>query len=204
MLPGNTTSDFNLTHAWLVYEFCSLFSVADPAEESGGPGPTWFLDRNEARRAGKKFFGGPPPPPSLFTGLGDRPASPTLFSWRSGSATDFSRNWLLRGTVIHSLVWFIFRWRIFMPICPLWNYHFLMNEHCRVTVINFWMVSKKVFFSDVVDFCNISTILQTSLWPITTRKSRHLQIYSVHDTHFPLCCDQGTMNRQVSRLVRVL
>ena len=38
----------SLTHAWLVYGFCSLFSVADPAEESGGPGPTLSLDRNEA------------------------------------------------------------------------------------------------------------------------------------------------------------
>ena len=164
----------SLTHAWLVYEFCSLFSVADSAEESGGPGPTLFLDRNEA------------------------------LSWRSGSTTDFSRNWLLRGTVIHSPVWYIFKRRIFMPICPLWNDHFLLNEHCRVTVINLWMISKKVFIFDVVDFCNISTILQTHLRPITTRKSRHLQLYSVHDTHFPLSCDQGTTNHQVSRFVRVL
>ena len=62
-----------------------LFSVVDPGEGPGGPGPPLFFDQNEARRAEKNFLGDRPPP--LSQGLDDRP--PRLI-WRSGSAPDFS------------------------------------------------------------------------------------------------------------------
>ena len=39
-----------------------LFSVVDPGEGPGGPGPPLFFDQNEARRAEKKFLGDRPPP----------------------------------------------------------------------------------------------------------------------------------------------
>ena len=45
---GNFQLQIAFPNTCLVYGFCSLFSVADPAEESGGPGPTLSLDRNEA------------------------------------------------------------------------------------------------------------------------------------------------------------
>ena len=60
-----------------------LNTLADPGERSGGPGPPFFLDQTEARRAEKKIFKTafplsqglddchppPPPLPSLSEGL---------------------------------------------------------------------------------------------------------------------------------------
>ena len=48
-----------------------LFSVVDPGEGPGGPGPPLFFDQNEARRAEKNFLGDRPPP--LSQGLDHRP-----------------------------------------------------------------------------------------------------------------------------------
>ena len=122
MLPGNTTSDFNicLVSLWILL---AIFSGGSSGGVRGARAHLIF--RQKLGPKAEKIFWRPPP--SLFRGLDDRPGSPTPFSWRSGSVTDFSRNWLLRGTEIHSLVWFIFRWRIFMPICPLWNDHFFFE-----------------------------------------------------------------------------
>ena len=124
MLPGNTTSYFNtcLVSLWILL---AIFSGGSSGGVRGARAHLMFRPKWGPKGRKKIFWR--PPLPSLFRGLDDRPASPTLFSWRSGSATDFSRNGLLRGTVIHSLVWFIFRGRIFMPICPLWNDHFFFE-----------------------------------------------------------------------------
>ena len=40
-----------------------FYSVADPGERPGGPGPPLFLDQTKARRVEKNFLETCPPPP---------------------------------------------------------------------------------------------------------------------------------------------
>ena len=49
-----------------------FYSVADPGERPGGPGPPLFLDQTKARRVEKNFLETCPPPPlPLSKGLDD-------------------------------------------------------------------------------------------------------------------------------------
>ena len=43
-----------------------FYSVADPGERPGGPGPPLFLDQTKARRVEKNFLETCPPPPPLY------------------------------------------------------------------------------------------------------------------------------------------
>ena len=53
-----------------------FYSVADPGERPGGPGPPLFLDQTKARRVEKNFLETCPTPlPPLSKGLDDRPPS---------------------------------------------------------------------------------------------------------------------------------
>ena len=65
-------NEYSYKYVGLFYSIFILFSVVDPGEGPGGPGPPLFFDQNEARRAEKNFLGDRPPPP-LSQGLDDRP-----------------------------------------------------------------------------------------------------------------------------------
>ena len=43
-----------------------FYSVADPGERPGGPGPPLFLDQTKARRVEKNFLETCPPPPPFI------------------------------------------------------------------------------------------------------------------------------------------